>query len=206
MSYIVMKKELLIIFYRNPELGKVKTRLAATIGDERALALYFLLAKHTREITQNLSCDKVVFYSDFVDKEDAWDNNIFQKELQSGIDLGEKMQNAFSWAFDMGYQHVCIVGTDCFELQKEIIEQAFVFLKLNNAVLGPAKDGGYYLLGMNKLHSQLFKNKIWSSSEVALQTITDFNSLQLNFHALPTLSDVDTIEDLPLQLQHLLNK
>lgn len=206
MSYIVMKKEMLIIFYRNPELGKVKTRLAATIGDERALALYFLLAKHTREITQNLSCDKVVFYSDFVDKEDAWDNNLFQKELQSGIDLGEKMQSAFSWAFDIGYQHVCIVGTDCFELQKEIIEQAFEFLKLNNAVLGPAKDGGYYLLGMNKLHPQLFKNKIWSSSEVALQTIADFNSLQLNFHALPTLSDVDTIEDLPLQLQHLLIK
>jgi uncharacterized protein len=189
----------LLIFYRNPQIGKVKTRLAKTVGDEKALAIYLHLATHTRAITQELECDKIVYYSDFVDTEDAWQNSSFEKKIQKkGKDLGEKMMDAFAKAFNTGYSSVCIIGTDCYELSSEIIDQAFQQLKTHDAVIGPAKDGGYYLLGMNKLISQLFQNKTWSTSSVANDTMNDFKRLGLSFAMLPSLTDVDEEKDLPI--------
>lgn len=190
-------KSLLIIFYRNPELGKVKTRLAKTVGDEKAIAIYLKLASHTRTITEHLPIDKAVYYSHFIDTEDAWPNKLFQKELQRGSDLGVKMLNAFKTGFDKGYQHICIVGTDCFELNSEIIAKAFHHLASRDAVLGPAKDGGYYLLGMNQLVKQLFENKEWSTDSVASATIRDFDQQRITFSLTEMLTDVDEEKDLP---------
>jgi uncharacterized protein len=191
-------KNLLILFYRNPELGKVKTRLAKTLGDEKALAIYLRLAAHTREITQDLPYNKVVYYSHFADTEDAWANFIFQKKVQQGNDLGEKMQNAFAEGFKNGYTSICIIGTDCLELTSKIIKQAFDQLETHDTVIGPAKDGGYYLLGMKKLIPELFQNKNWSTDTVAKDTINDFKRLELSFAQLPALTDVDEEKDLPL--------
>jgi rSAM/selenodomain-associated transferase 1 len=190
-------KNLLIIFYRNPELGKVKTRLAKTLGDEKALAIYLKLSSHTRAITENLAIDKVIYYSNFVDTEDAWPNTTFQKKLQNGNDLGEKMNNAFVEGFQSGYERVCIIGTDCLELSKDIIQQAFDQLVCYDAVIGPAKDGGYYLLGMKKPMPELFKNKAWSSDTVATDTIQNFKDLSLSYAQLAVLTDVDEEKDLP---------
>jgi rSAM/selenodomain-associated transferase 1 len=190
-------KNLLIIFYRNPELGKVKTRLAKTLGDEKALAIYLKLSSHTRAITENLAIDKVVYYSNFVDTEDVWPNTTFQKKLQNGNDLGEKMNNAFVEGFQSGYERVCIIGTDCFELSRDIIKQAFDQLHTNDAVIGRAKDGGYYLLGMKKLILELFTNKTWSSDTVATDTIQNFKDLSLSYAQLAVLTDVDEEKDLP---------
>lgn len=192
-----MKLDLLIIFYRNPELGKVKTRLAATVGDERALAIYLKLAAHTRTITAKVDCDRVVWYSNFVDTEDNWPNYQFIKQVQQGNDLGSKMQYAFDYGFRQGYSRVCIIGTDCLELTTEIINQSFDKLKKHDTVLGPALDGGYYLLGMQKLHHDLFTNKAWSTNSVSSETIKDFEKLNLSYYLLPTLIDVDEEKDLP---------
>jgi rSAM/selenodomain-associated transferase 1 len=193
-----MKPDLLIIFYRNPELGKVKTRLAATLGDERALAIYLKLAAHTREIAAEVKCDRVVWYSNFVDTEDNWPNQHFNKEVQQGTELGSKMQFAFEQAFQQGYSSVCIIGTDCLELTQQIVTDAFDNLRNHDAVLGPAKDGGYYLLGMRKLHPELFTDKNWSTHSVSSKTIEDFKKLKLTYYLLPTLSDIDEEKDLPL--------
>jgi uncharacterized protein len=190
-------KNLLIVFYRNPELGKVKTRLAKTVGDEKALAIYLRLAEHTRSISQDLSLDKVVYYSHFVDTEDTWPNSSFQKKAQQGNDLGEKMQNAFAEGFKNEYTSICIIGTDCFELTSEIIQQAFDQLEKHDTVIGPANDGGYYLLGMKKSTPELFQNKNWSTDSVAKDTIHDFKRLRLSFVKLPPLTDVDEEKDLP---------
>ncbi len=190
-------KNLLIIFYRNPQLGKVKTRLAKTLGDEKALVIYLHLSSHTRAITENLMVDKVIYYSNFVDTEDAWTNSIFQKKVQTGNDLGEKMQNAFATEFNNGYEKIIVIGTDCLELTNGIIQQGFDCLKKYDAVIGPAKDGGYYLLGMKKLAPELFINKKWSSDTVASDTINDLTRLGHNFTQLPQLSDVDEEQDLP---------
>ena len=190
-------KDLLIIFYRNPELGKVKTRLAKTIGDEKALAIYLKLANHTRVITQDLQVDKAVYYSHFIDTEDAWPTQHYKKKLQSGQDLGEKMLHAFEEGFQNGYQHICIIGTDCFELDSMIIKESFDLLKIKDAVLGPAKDGGYYLLGMNQLLKEAFQNKEWSADSVASSTLQDFKNKKLSCALLLELTDIDEEKDLP---------
>ena len=118
-------KRLLIIFYRNPELGKVKTRLAATVGEEKALAIYLMMASHTKTIAEQVTTDRVIYYTDFIDWEDNWPNEKFGKHLQHGSDLGERMSFAFANGFSAGFERICIVGTDCFELTAEIIAQAF---------------------------------------------------------------------------------
>jgi rSAM/selenodomain-associated transferase 1 len=187
---------LLIIFYRNPELGKVKTRLAKTIGDERALAIYIKLSSHTRAITEDLAVSKVVYYSEFADTEDHWPNISYQKKIQQGNDLGEKMHNAFANAFADGYKSVCIIGTDCLKLTSSMITNAFMQLTTHDAVIGPAVDGGYYLLGMNKLHPEIFEGKSWSTASVCDDTILDFKNLKLSFSKLEMLSDIDDENDL----------
>jgi len=187
---------LLIIFYRNPELGKVKTRLAKTVGDEKALAIYLKLSSYTRQITEDLAVDKQVYYSEFADTEDHWPNLSYQKKVQRGSDLGDKMNNAFANAFSGGYKSVCIIGTDCLELTSSAIANAFEQLLTHDAVIGPAVDGGYYLLGMNKLHSEVFKNKFWSQPSVCADTILDFDNLKLSYSTLKMLSDIDDESDL----------
>lgn len=195
-----MQKKLLIIFYRNPELGKVKTRLALTLGDDKALAVYLKLVNHTQAITENLNVDKMVCYSHYVDREDSWTNKDYLKQLQKGDTLGDKLKHAVQDAFEKGYQSVCVIGSDCFELTEDILKDAFEGLTSTDAVIGPAKDGGYYLLGMNQFKPDFFANKKWSSASVSRDTIVDFRKLNLTYFELPVLSDVDREEDLPEEL------
>jgi hypothetical protein len=199
-----VSKKLLIIFYRNPELGKVKTRLASTMGDDKALAIYFQLASHTRNITQNLEIDKVVYYTEYVDTEDNWENKDYKKSLQHGDILGARMFNAFTEGFSKNYSSICIIGTDCWDLTHELIQEAFKMLENHDAVLGPAKDGGYYLLGLNHLHAEIFMEKSWSTNKIAQETIDTFNQLNLKFQLLPALNDVDEEKDLPVALRKII--
>ena len=195
------KDSLLIIFYRNPELGKVKTRLAASLGDEKALAIYLRLASHTKSIAGGVEVDRVVYYSDFIDTEDNWPNALFNKQIQRGDDLGKRMLNAFADGFIADYHSICIIGTDCFELTSEIITNAFQKLEKMDAVIGPASDGGYYLLGMNSLLPGVFKNKKWSADSVYAETLSDFKKLGLRCFQLDVLADVDEEKDLPLAMK-----
>lgn len=198
-----MEKEarsLLVIFYRNPVKGKVKTRLAATVGAQMALEIFRMLSSHTLQISKELPVDKVVFYSDYIETNDLWPDAVFQKALQHGEDLGARMEHAFREGFAKGYNHICIVGTDCYELTGEIIDEAFRALKFADAVIGPAQDGGYYLLGMNKLFHDVFHNKRWSTPTVFRDTIQDFESLGLRYQRLILLRDIDTEDDLPEEL------
>ena len=134
----------LLIFTRNPELGKVKTRLATTIGDAAALKVYQKLLEHTVDITQPLKVDKFVFYQEQIQENDHWDTTIYSKELQKGADLGELMHHAFESLFKKGYRQIVIVGSDIFELTTKNIQEAFTGLDTANFVVGPALDGGYY--------------------------------------------------------------
>lgn len=197
-------REHLIIFYRNQKIGAVKTRLAATIGDEKALRIYTELCEHTRAITEKLPVSKVVFYSNEVKTQDIWPDNAYQKALQHGDDLGERMRNAFAAAFASGYGSVCIIGTDCYELTASVIEEAFNALRSNDAVIGPAKDGGYYLLGLRKLYPELFLNKEWSTRSVFKDTLENFESAGISYGTLPLLRDVDVEDDLPAKLREML--
>ena len=190
-------ESLLIIFYSNPRLGKVKTRLAATIGEAKALEVFRALAAHTCSVTAGLECDKAVYYSDEIETDDLWSSETFMKHLQQGDDLEERMRNAFRDAFKKEYASVCIIGTDCAELTSDIISEAFERLRTADAVIGPAHDGGYYLLGMKEMFAPVFGNKRWSTQRVLPDTIRDFESASLMVVRLPVLRDVDTREDLP---------
>jgi uncharacterized protein len=190
-------RRLLIIFYRNPELSKVKTRLASAIGDGYALAIYLKLAEHTRSVCSALDINKIIYYSEYVDHEDAWSDSIFTKALQQGSDLGERMSRAFQDGFSNGYGQICIIGTDCIEISTTEIKNAFNALSDHDVVIGPAVDGGYYLLGMKKLHDMLFKDKHWSTSTVLTETRATCKMLGVTLAELPTLRDVDTVDDLP---------
>lgn len=189
-------KNLLMLFVRNPELGKVKTRLAASVGPETALDIYLHLLQHTRSVTQELPMDKVVYYSERVEEQDMWPNQQYQKKLQPAGDLGEKMAAAFEAAFTAGYTSVVIIGSDCLQLTSDIISKAFEELQTHEVVIGPALDGGYYLLGMNHLHPELFQGKRWSTEHVFPDTLYDIERLHLTHALLPALSDVDNLEDL----------
>ena len=187
-------KKALIIFTRNPELGKVKTRLAKTVGDESALNIYKFLLQHTTEVTKDLYVDKYVFYSEEIHKNDLWDPDIFRKRLQSGNDLGERMHNAFVEVFNMGYEMVIIIGCDMFELDKKDLETAFNALQSNNFVIGPAQDGGYYLLGMKDPKEKIFLKKEWGTSSVLEQTLKDLEDE--NYLLLEERNDIDYYEDI----------
>ncbi len=191
-----MKKsnQALIIFARKPELGKAKTRLAATVGNKKALEIYFRLLTHTKLITENLPCDKYVFLTHEQD-DNFW--NGFNAEIQKDETLGEKMQHAFSLLFKKGYENVLIIGTDCPGITTEIVADGFKKLKTQDVVIGPAEDGGYYLLGMNKLQTDLFKDISWSSERVRQQTIDKLKKQNLTHSLLPTLNDVDEEKDVP---------
>lgn len=188
----------LIVFVRPPELGKVKTRLAKTIGDVRALAIYKLLLNHTQQITQPLNFQKFIYYVDHVVDYDLWNHPGYTKRKQSGNDLGEKMQHAFNELFEQGFKKVLIIGSDCYQLQTPIIEEAVNLLNTNGAVLGPTHDGGYFLLGMNEFHAQLFENKTWSTDQVLNETVSDLKSSNISYSLLNTLCDVDEEADLAL--------
>ncbi|MCT4698138.1 TIGR04282 family arsenosugar biosynthesis glycosyltransferase [Tenacibaculum haliotis] len=189
-----MSKNLLLIFTRNPELGKAKTRLAKTVGDETALEIYKFLLNKTNQVTKDLSCDKAVYYSVKVRKNDIWDATIYQKQQQNGNDLGARMQNAFKNSFDKDYEKVMIIGSDLYDLTPNIIEDAFTKLNTNDVVIGPAEDGGYYLLGMNVLQPHIFQNKEWGTSSVRKETLANLKDKKV--HLLTMLNDVDVFEDI----------
>jgi rSAM/selenodomain-associated transferase 1 len=189
-------KQAIIIFAKNLIYGQVKTRLAATIGNDSALVIYKRLLQHTESTTKNLPVDKIVFYSTSIEEQDIWNNEVFKKQIQSGNDLGERMQNAFRYAFQHGCMEAVIIGTDCVELTSGIIMNAFASLENNDIVIGPAKDGGYYLLAMKHMHHLLFKNINWSTDKVLKKTLSVCTQLSLTVYLLPELSDVDKEHDL----------
>ena len=189
-----MEENLILIFTRNPELGKVKTRLAASIGNENALEIYKFLLQHTNKIVSKVDATRRVLYSEEIIDNDIWDNKIYQKALQLGTDLGDKMKNAFADGFENGYKKIVIIGTDLYDLRISDIEMAFKNLENNDIVIGPAEDGGYYLLGLKFIPENIFSNKKWSTETVFEDTSKDIQSYKV--YLLETKNDIDTVDDI----------
>jgi hypothetical protein len=189
-----MPKNLLLVFTRNPELGKVKTRLAKTVGNATALKIYIFLLERTRDIAVKVAADRAVYYSVKIRENDIWDASIFQKHQQVGEDLGIRMLHAFKNGFNAGYEKVIIIGSDLYDLTAETIENAFTALEKNEVVIGPAEDGGYYLLGMNSLEEKVFKNKDWGTETVRKDTLEDLRDKKV--FLLEELNDVDVFKDI----------
>lgn len=200
------EKNILLIFARHPELGKCKTRLAKSVGDHAALEVYKYLLKNTAEIVQKIKVKRQVWYADQIHKNDIWDDDLFEKREQIQGDLGEKMQHAFETAFHEDAKKVVIVGTDIQDLNEKVINQAFKKLDTNDVVIGPASDGGYYLLGMESLNPEVFQLKEWSTSQVFNQTIHALKGEKISI--LEPKNDVDYLEDIKgnLELENIIKK
>ena len=175
-------------------MGKVKTRLAADIGERAAFEINNFLLKHTAAVTKDLPVVKEVHYSEEIGEDDFWEEEFFQKKNQHGEDLGERMKNAFEAGFRNGYKNIIIIGSDLYDLCKEDLENAFQQLKDHQYVIGPAEDGGYYLLGMKAMNREIFQNKSWGSSTVFQETIKDLNGKKIAF--LEYRNDIDVYEDI----------
>ncbi len=187
-------KDLLLIFTRNPELGKCKTRLAETLGDETALEIYNFLLRHTVSVTENLNAARQVWYSEEIWDDDIWDDAFYDKRLQKGDHLGVRMANAFQEGFASNYERIIIIGSDMFDLKQKDLDNAFAQLKENDFVIGPAEDGGYYLLGMKTFKSELFRDKQWGSKTVLEDSLENLRNEK--FVILEERNDVDVYEDI----------
>jgi hypothetical protein len=182
---------------KNPIRGKTKTRLATTVGEEKAMEVYRDLLDHTSKVACSLEeITRFVFYSDYIERADMFADKDFRKYVQCNGDLGTRMEYAFSIPFKNEYRKVVIIGTDCIDLNSDIIRNAFESLDKNDFVIGPAKDGGYYLLGMKKWNRWVFKDKPWSTERLYELTTGEMRTKGASIFELEMLSDIDTLEDL----------
>lgn len=194
----------LIIFVRKPELGKVKTRLAATMGDAAALKVYELLLAHTYQIAAAMNIPVYVYYVDGIAENDLWQGPAFRKKQQQGNDLGLRMYNAFTETFAQGHQQLIIIGSDCYELTPAIVTEAFSALAQSDAVIGPATDGGYYLLGLKQPMPHVFEGIAWSTDTVAAVTMVKLYEQGYSVSMLQALPDIDEEKDLPAAIKNQL--
>jgi len=151
------------------------------------------LLAHTKNITIDLPVSKSIYYTPEINQNDLW-NGPYQKLLQTDGDLGNKIKSALSQQFH-SFDKVCVIGSDCLELSQEILESAFKVLDKYDIVIGPANDGGYYLIGMKQIHHTLFEDMTWSTDHVFSDTINRAKNAGLSYSSLPTLTDIDTEED-----------
>lgn len=190
----MQNKNLLIVFVKNAVLGHAKTRLAASIGDESAFEVYKHLIGITERETVSLKDSDIHVYFSSEITDDLWEGQ--QKFVQQGADLGARMQDAFQRGFDLGYGRIIGVGSDLPDLNAEVMTEGLNALTSNEAVFGPSEDGGYYLIGMNRLISCIFENKPWSTETLLNETLSELQSNNITVASLRELNDIDTIEDL----------
>lgn len=188
-----MTKELIIVFVKNIKLGKVKTRLAKTIGNQAAYEVYSELVKVTETATKNITTDKRIYFSDAI-IETKWGNAY--KAVQKGANLGERMKDAFKKGFDDGYNRIVLIGSDLPDISSTHIQNGLKALQHNDVVFGPAIDGGYYLIGLSKLKDYVFDDKPWSQPNLLEITLEELEEKEISFHLLRPLNDIDTFEDL----------
>ncbi|MCH2230839.1 MAG: TIGR04282 family arsenosugar biosynthesis glycosyltransferase [Crocinitomicaceae bacterium] len=189
-----MSENLLIVFAKNVAFGKVKTRLAKSVGDLGAFDVYKRLLNITQQESLKVSnCDLHVYFSDEV-IESAWPDT--KKFVQKGDDLGQRMMNAFEDGFAQGYKRIIGVGSDLPDLNAGLMELGLKTLEKNDTVFGPSEDGGYYLVGMRQSTPCIFENKPWSTEALLTVTLEELKEKGYSTKTLISLNDVDNIEDL----------
>ncbi|MBL8018558.1 MAG: TIGR04282 family arsenosugar biosynthesis glycosyltransferase [Leptospirales bacterium] len=193
----------LAIFMKTPRAGLVKTRLARSVGDQEAVAVYRQLVEHLfRQVcSRDASYEVQVFLGekDGVNEVRAWLNLEAPIRTQKGSDLGTRIANAFRELFALKYDKAVIVGVDAPGLSRALVEASFAALEKADAVIGPALDGGYYLLGLKKMDRTLFENIDWSTSRVLAQTTAQLERRRMSYFFLQELRDIDTLEDLQIE-------
>ncbi len=198
-------RSLVILFTRYPHHGKCKTRLIPALGREGAVQIHKQLVSHCIKTLKKFimdACDTTYhIYYDGASEEQMQDwlgRHLFV--AQQGKDLGERMANALTGTLQTAEKCI-LIGSDCPDINPALLQKAFLKLQDNTLVLGPAHDGGYYLIGLN--HSfgnstirNIFSEIPWGSDGVLSTTIIRLQELQIRYHLLQTLHDIDVPDDL----------
>ena len=192
----------ILLFIKWPEPGRVKTRLAATLGAERAAEIYRMLVA---EVVRRLPGDtELIVMFDPAERRaevETWLGGLcgagaavrFLPQAQG--DLGVRLERAFAAAFALGFEKVAAIGSDCIELTPEVFAEAWRALDTGVAAIGPSADGGYYLLALRRECPRLFTGIAWSTGAVFTQTMERARDAGLGVQILPTLRDVDNEDD-----------
>lgn len=185
---------------RYPTPGQAKTRLIPALGAEGAAQVYRQLAERMVAQSRPLQADGIRVALWYTGAAAAamrqWLGDDLTYCPQPEGDLGDRLIAAFQWAFDQGHHRVIIVGTDCPDVITDLLSQGFDRLKTDSLLLGPACDGGYYLIGLTQPQPTLFQNITWSTATVLAETLAAATAVGLAPVYLPTLTDIDRPEDL----------
>jgi rSAM/selenodomain-associated transferase 1 len=188
-----------VVFAREPVPGEVKTRLREGIGAEAAAHVYAATLEHTLEIAKTSGARVVLSLADV--PSGAWARRIDTAiEIQRGADIGDRMDDAFARRFGEGEQRVVIIGSDCPWSAATCIAKASAKLGGVDAVLGPTRDGGYWLVAQRPPGLPLFTRISWSSPETLEQTRARIRALGGTWSELEELIDIDTADDLEIVL------
>ena len=194
-----------LLFAKSPDPGRVKTRLAAKVGMITSAQLYKCFVEDSVTLLKNLGLDFRLYFwppetkNEFI----AWLGSDINYIPQSGNDLGQKLKNVFEGTFNDGYKSVIAIGSDSPDLSIDFLKQAHAALQSHDAVIGPAADGGYYLIGFNKdaFAAEVFDEINWSTNSVFEKTIDKLKFMETTFFELPKFHDIDNIDDLKLLIK-----
>ena len=196
-----MTQYALMIFTRYPEPGKTKTRLIPALGAERAAQLQKKMTENTlkqvKQLSQQLTVAVEIHFSGAKEAQmRTWlgEDNIYCEQVAG--DLGARLLYSFQQAFVNGNNRVVAIGIDCPRLDTKTLLQAFNALEKSAIAIGPALDGGYYLIGLNQMVPELFQNIPWGSSDVLAKTLKIAQNMNLSLSQLPLLNDIDLPQDL----------
>lgn len=192
---------IIIVLAKAPILGEVKTRIGKKIGMERSKWIYEQLLSHTSNVTKKTKIKTVLFKNKNHEKLETLFKHSIASKFQLGKSLGEKMENAFHWAFKKKYKKIILIGADLWTLNEKIIIDSFKLLDKFNLVIGPSYDGGYFLIGMKKPNENIFKNIPWSTNNVLEKTISKMKTRKISF--LEITKDIDSFSDLKSNLSLL---
>jgi rSAM/selenodomain-associated transferase 1 len=203
---IFPRSNILLLFTRFPDPGKVKTRLIQALGSTGACNLHRRLTSHMIHIAKHFA---MASNRDFVVCFDGADTYKMQQVFGTDLeffpqcegDLGQRMSAAFATFLGQGRQRVILIGSDCPGITSKTLASAFFQLNHHDLVLGPATDGGYYLIGMAAFYQELFQDIPWGTAEVLAKTTIEAAHLGLNTAFLEPLTDIDRPEDLPVLKQ-----
>lgn len=189
-----------ILFVKLPEQGKVKSRIARYVDGEMVLRLYECMVLDTIDVLKQVLAPFHICFDPpgSLDRAQNWLGQDYSYMPQTGDDLGERMEQAFVRVFSGGVTEALLIGSDIPGLPAAVIEAAFRALATHDAVLGPADDGGYYLIGFKKssFYPRIFHEMLWSTGTVYRKTVERMHKALLSVHVLPQCMDVDTKEDL----------
>ena len=190
----------ILLFVKYPQPGRVKTRLAAEVGDEQAAAICRRLVETVCRLLPG-DCAVIVCF-DPADKGaeiGQWLEPLLKKRAQflpqCAGDLGDRLARAFEQAVALGHGKIAVIGGDCVEISAATFEETWRALEAGDCVIGPSHDGGYYLLALKTAQPRLFKDIAWSSDATLRHTIERAREVGLIVHQLPQLHDVDTEMD-----------